>query len=120
MNVSIIGAGYVGLVSGVCLADRGHKITCYDIDENKINSDYENHQIISQQINDINSELKATGSEIRTSKSMLEELNVYKYDPKCDLCVNNAGEHISHSERTQASLDKCPSLLFILCFKAQE
>ena len=53
-----------------------------------------------------NSDLKATYSEIRTSKSMLEELNVYKYDPKCDLCVNNAGEHISHSERTQALLDK--------------
>ena len=30
MNVAIIGVGYVGLVSGVCLATKGHKVTCYD------------------------------------------------------------------------------------------
>jgi len=30
MNISIVGTGYVGLVSGVCLAAKGHYVTCFD------------------------------------------------------------------------------------------
>ncbi|MCK5491027.1 MAG: UDP-glucose/GDP-mannose dehydrogenase family protein [Candidatus Pacebacteria bacterium] len=36
MNISVLGTGYVGLVTGVCLANLGHNVTCYDIDKNKI------------------------------------------------------------------------------------
>jgi len=36
MNITIVGSGYVGLVSGACLANLGHKILCLDIDEKKI------------------------------------------------------------------------------------
>lgn len=36
MNVSIIGTGYVGLVSGACLAERGHHVLCVDIDKAKV------------------------------------------------------------------------------------
>ena len=36
MNIAIVGAGYVGLVSGVCFAQIGHKVICVDIDEEKI------------------------------------------------------------------------------------
>ena len=36
MNISIIGAGYVGLVTGVCLAEFGHRVVCVDKDEQKI------------------------------------------------------------------------------------
>lgn len=36
MKISIIGTGYVGLVSGTCLADFGHEVTCIDIDNGKI------------------------------------------------------------------------------------
>src|SRR5271165_5998730 len=31
MDLAIVGAGYVGLVSGVCLADKGHNVVCIDI-----------------------------------------------------------------------------------------
>ena len=36
MKVSVIGTGYVGLVSGTCLAEKGHDIVCVDIDQEKI------------------------------------------------------------------------------------
>jgi UDP-glucose 6-dehydrogenase len=36
MKVSVIGTGYVGLVSGVCLAATGHEVICVDTDEAKI------------------------------------------------------------------------------------
>jgi len=36
MHVSVIGTGYVGLVSGACLAEMGNHIWCVDVDEGKI------------------------------------------------------------------------------------
>jgi UDPglucose 6-dehydrogenase len=36
MKISIAGTGYVGLVTAVCLAEKGHYVTCVDIDEKKI------------------------------------------------------------------------------------
>lgn len=35
-RICVIGTGYVGLVTGVCLADRGHDVICLDIDTDKI------------------------------------------------------------------------------------
>jgi UDPglucose 6-dehydrogenase len=37
MKVTVIGSGYVGLVSGACLSDMGNDVVCLDIDERKIN-----------------------------------------------------------------------------------
>lgn len=36
MTVSVIGTGYVGLVTGACLADSGNEIVCVDIDKTKV------------------------------------------------------------------------------------
>lgn len=36
MKISVIGCGYVGLVSGFCFADSGHKVTCIDNSDKKI------------------------------------------------------------------------------------
>ena len=36
MRVSVIGTGYVGLVSGVCLAEKGHNVICIDVDQEKV------------------------------------------------------------------------------------
>jgi UDPglucose 6-dehydrogenase len=37
MKITVAGTGYVGLVTGVCLAEMGHQVTCMDIEEKKIN-----------------------------------------------------------------------------------
>lgn len=36
MNIAVAGTGYVGLVTGVCMADKGHNVVCVDIDKNKV------------------------------------------------------------------------------------
>src|SRR5687767_8447537 len=36
MKIAMIGTGYVGLVTGTCLADSGNDVTCVDIDQAKI------------------------------------------------------------------------------------
>lgn len=36
MRIAVAGTGYVGLVAGVCFAERGHEVICVDVDEKKV------------------------------------------------------------------------------------
>lgn len=36
MKIAVVGTGYVGLVTGTCLAETGNEVLCVDIDENKV------------------------------------------------------------------------------------
>src|ERR1700690_340031 len=36
MRITIFGSGYVGLVTGACLADAGNHVVCVDVDQRKI------------------------------------------------------------------------------------
>ena len=35
MNIVVVGIGYVGIVTAVCLAEKGHNVTCVDVDSKK-------------------------------------------------------------------------------------
>ena len=48
MKISVIGAGYVGLVSGVCLSSLGHDVTILDTNKSKINKIKKGHPIIHE------------------------------------------------------------------------
>jgi UDPglucose 6-dehydrogenase len=66
MQVSIIGTGYVGLVSGVCFAEKGHQVLCVDIDQTKVDkinqgfSPFHEPGLNELLQNNIHSRLKAT------------------------------------------------------------
>lgn len=36
MHIAVVGTGYVGLVTGTCLAETGNTVICVDIDEAKV------------------------------------------------------------------------------------
>jgi len=38
VEITVVGTGYVGLVSGACFADMGNRVTCVDLDQKKIDS----------------------------------------------------------------------------------
>lgn len=61
MDISIIGTGYVGLISGVCLAEKGHHVTCIDIDDSKV-----------EKINNCCPPIFENGLDVMLSKNIIE------------------------------------------------
>ena len=49
MKIAVAGTGYVGLVAGVCFAEKGHNVVCVDIDENKVKTMKEGKSPIFEQ-----------------------------------------------------------------------
>ena len=72
MNITVIGTGYVGLVTGTCFSEMGNNVYCVDIDENKINyynkiKNSKNRLEIKEKIG--NSEITFTSDEREIVKS---------------------------------------------------
>ena len=77
MKISVVGTGYVGLVSGVCLAEVGHEVVCVDNDAakvDKINADIEGFRTELSEIvaNAKQGEQAIIGSTIQKKKQELE------------------------------------------------
>ena len=49
MKIAVAGTGYVGLVAGVCFAEKGHNVLCVDVDEKKVEMMKEGHSPIYEQ-----------------------------------------------------------------------
>ena len=43
MKITVVGTGYVGLVTGACLADMGNQVLCLDVDAAKVRALNEGH-----------------------------------------------------------------------------
>ncbi len=78
MRIAVIGTGYVGLVTGTCLAETGNKVTCVDIDTKKVE--------------------KLNSGEITIYEPGLENLFLRNVKEKRLLFTNNLVEGIANAE----------------------
>ncbi|MDR2888820.1 MAG: UDP-glucose/GDP-mannose dehydrogenase family protein [Lachnospiraceae bacterium] len=49
MKIAVAGTGYVGLVAGVCFAEKGYDVTCVDVDEKKVEMMRQGHSPIYEE-----------------------------------------------------------------------
>jgi len=74
MNITVIGTGYVGLVTGVILSDVGHNVVCMDIDKNKIDElNRGNLPIFEPGLNE-KMEMAVSNSNLRFTSDIVESL----------------------------------------------
>ncbi|RKE98841.1 UDP-glucose dehydrogenase family protein [Ichthyenterobacterium magnum] len=75
MKISVIGTGYVGLVTGTCLAETGNEVICVDIDETKVKQMQQGVVPIYEPHLDVLFERNIKANRLRFSTSLEEGLN---------------------------------------------
>lgn len=97
MNLCIIGTGYVGLVTGVCLADIGHSVICIDNDEEKIKKLRQNIVPIYEPGLDIVLKKNVDEGRLRFSMSIKEGV---ESSSVIFICVNTPPKANGHADLT--------------------
>lgn len=75
MKISVIGTGYVGLVTGTCLAETGNEVVCVDIDEDKVKRMQEGEVPIYEPHLDVLFERNINAKRLTFTTSLQEGLN---------------------------------------------
>ncbi len=74
MKIAVIGTGYVGLVTGTCLAETGNEVLCIDIDQEKVNKMQNGEVPIYEPHLDVLFERNIKANRLRFSTSLEEGL----------------------------------------------
>ncbi|WP_055436231.1 UDP-glucose dehydrogenase family protein [Lacinutrix algicola] len=74
MKIAVIGTGYVGLVTGTCLAETGNDVLCIDIDENKVKQMQQGQVPIYEPHLDVLFERNIKANRLRFSTDLAEGL----------------------------------------------
>ena len=75
MKISVIGTGYVGLVTGTCLAETGNEVLCIDIDTNKVKQMQDGKVPIYEPHLDVLFERNIKANRLKFSTSLTEGLD---------------------------------------------
>lgn len=89
MNLTMVGTGYVGLVTGACFADMGNKVVCLDVDQRKIDMLRKGESPIYEP--GLSEMLKRNIEEKRISFS-LEKLESYRHAEAIFICVGTPSD----------------------------
>ncbi|MDH3202968.1 MAG: UDP-glucose/GDP-mannose dehydrogenase family protein [Myxococcales bacterium] len=109
MNIAVIGTGYVGLVSGACLADKGHHVICVDSREEVVNALRDGHcpiheeglpEILERNVGKTLSFTTDLGGAVTASRLTLIAVGTPTHDGEIDLSqVRTASRQIGQALR---------------------